>query len=370
MDKIYDLAIIGSGIAGSMVAFWSKKLDKDIVVLDKSKVPASGGSGAAGAFIAPKLGKNSPLTKLTNDAFKFSTNFYVNYFKDYFTQSGMIRFAKDEDDIKNLNRYLDTIGEGELIDANRLKELGVIGQEIGLYFSKGGVCDAISICKDALDRVDYVNVEVKDIIDCQDYYLIEDKIKAKIVVFATGYEGFRGFEYMGISGLWGSRGDYYSLDSIKSCMHKSVSVSSNIDGVIKIGATINRDKNPCISCNRDLLSNLELKAKEIANIDNIELKEIFCGYRANSRDYFPIVGRVIDADIMIQKYPQIKKGYKKAPLMYKKDWYILNGLGSRGYVFAPYLAKNLVDFIFNGSKLIDVVNSDRLFLKWVRRLNT
>jgi len=107
--KIYDIAIVGAGIAGVMVAWWAKRFGKSVLVIDRASSPATGGSSAAGAFISPKLGKANALTNLTNDAFKFSSKFYSKFFGEYFEQSGMLRFAKDESDLANLEYYKEVI---------------------------------------------------------------------------------------------------------------------------------------------------------------------------------------------------------------------------------------------------------------------
>ena len=368
MSKIYDIVVVGSGIAGACVAYWAKDLGKSVLVVDRSALPATGGSSAAGAFISPKLGKSTPLTNLTNRAFKFSSNFYSKNFSKFFNQSGMIRFAKDSADLKNLEYYKNIIGSGEIINEQELKELGIIGQSKALYFKDGGVCDAQALCKELIKGIDYKQLEVSKVIQESNNIIINDSIKAKNIVFATGYEAFSGFDYMSINGLWGSRGDYYCSSKIKICMHKGVSVSSSINGIIKLGATTTRAKNPCMVCSGEPLKELEAKANLFIKLNNLKIKEIFCGYRANSKDYFPIVGKVIDTDYMLNSYPQIKKGYKKAPLKYKNSWYVFNGLGARGFVFAPYLANNLVRHIFKDIELIKEVNSDRLFLRWARKL--
>ena len=368
MNKIYDIAIIGAGIAGVMVAFFAKQKGLKVIILDKSATVATGGSAAAGAFIAPKLGKSVSLVNLTNRAFKFANSFYSKYFSNAFYQSGVVRFAKDKSDLDNLENYIKIIGSGEIVTPKKLNQMGIKSEEKALFFKDGGVCDAQKLCKIASEDIDYLQLEVKNIENKIDYILLDKIIKAKKIIFATGYEAFENFDYMSISGLWGSRGDYYCEDDIKVCMHKGASVSSNIDGIIKIGATTLRDKNPCLVCNGEPLKNLEEVALKVANIKNFKIKEIFCGYRANSKDHFPIVGRVIDSEFMLEKYPQIKKGYKKAPIKYKEGWYVLNGLGARGFVFAPLMSKILIEHIINGKDILDEVNSERMFLKWARKL--
>ena len=365
-----ELAIVGSGIAGCTLAFFCK--EKNIIVLDKALLPATGGSGAAGAFISPKLGKKSPLLELTNEAFSFATQFFSTYFPTYFDKSGIIRLPRDKKDANNFGLY-QSISGGKLLDKKALKNFG-INDEVGLFFEEGGVCDAQGLCKALIKEIPFSQFEVEKIVKEKDFWLLMSKnktIKAKKVVLATGFEGFEGLEYMGLHGIWGSRGDFFCKNDITICAHKSVSVSAKKNGVIKIGATHLRAKSvheACSFCDGKPLEGLLQKAKEFISLEGLLLKETFCGMRSGSRDYFPLVGKVIDTKFMLEQYPQIKKGYKRAPLKFRENLFVFNGLGGRGFVFAPLLAKWLKELIFEGKIIDERVNPNRLFLKWARKL--
>jgi len=362
--KIYDIAVVGSGVAGAMVAYFAKQRGLKCAILDRSFAPAMGGSAAAGAFISPKLGKETPLLKLTNLAYSFAINFYTKNFKDYFNQSGILRLPKDSKDAKEFKLYQESIKiPSILLKEEELESLGIKNQKVGLLFKSGGVCDAQGLCKALIKDIDYYQVEVKDLDNLP--------IKAKNIILATGYEGFRDYlDYMGISGVWGSRGDFFSTSKLDISMHKSISISGIKDGVVKIGATHTRAKNPtnaCMQCSGEPLKELIKEAHKLIDLKDLKLKETFCGMRAGSRDYTPVVGKVIDTKYMLDKYPNLKKGYNKAPLKYIPNLYVLNGLGGRGFVLAPLMAKWLLEIIYE-DKEYKVVDPNRLFLKWVRKL--
>jgi len=69
MLKSYDTIIIGAGISGCCSAYALQQKGQKVLVIDRSAVAASGGSGAAGAFVSSKIGKVSALQVLTNEAF-------------------------------------------------------------------------------------------------------------------------------------------------------------------------------------------------------------------------------------------------------------------------------------------------------------
>ncbi len=120
-------------------------------------------------------------------------------------------------------------------------------------------------------------------------------------------------------------------------------------------------------CDGNPLKSLEKEAKSMVNSSDFRLKEIFCGMRSSSRDHFPLVGEIIDSEFMLENYPKIVCG-AKAPLKKLSNIYILNGVGGRGFLFSPYLAKQLTEYILNRTPIDSRVNPDRLFFNWCRRL--
>ena len=377
MVKIYDTIIIGAGIAGCCAAFALQQKGQKILLVDRSSVPASGGSGAAGAFVSPKIGKGSSLQELTTQAYVYAKEFYLQYFPKYFSQTGVIRIPKDAEDAKKFKLYEPfNSTEYQWIDKESLKTMGINNAHDSFLFKEAGVCDASAMCRAIWERVPFFQIDVERLefdenvwqIKARSYALKEEGIKAKNIVLATGYQNtLFDMRYMGVRGTWGSRGDYYSKLKLDVSMHKSISVSANIDGIIKLGATHNKAKNPCMACDGKPLQMLEERAKEMVDSSDFVLKETFCGMRAGSKDYFPLVGKVIDVPYMLETYPAITRG-AKPELRYRDNLYLLNGLGGRGFVFAPLMAKMLAEYMVEGKEIDKRVNPDRLFLKWCRKL--
>lgn len=369
--QCYDIAVIGAGIAGCMAAREAKVRGKSVAIIDRAPTVATGGSGAAGAFISPKLGHKTDLLDLTNLAFEYAVKHYRQNFSKYFTQSGVIRIPKDPDDIKNFPLYQSlTSTQSQVLDANRLRSYGIKGEQSALFFNDGGVCDAKGLCEALIEDIDFLSINVTKIVPKQNFVTIQERINAKSVILATGYEAFKTkLDYMGIKGLWGSRGDFYTDTIVKASMHKKISISATTDGVVKLGATHVKHKAPCMLCDGAPLNSLVQMSKAMVDLKNLQLKETFCGMRSGSHDFKPLVGRVIDAAFMLQNYPKITRGYKRAPIKYIDNIYVLNGLGGRGFVLAPLMAKWLIDSICDGTAIDERVNPDRLFLKWARRLN-
>jgi len=372
MPKTYDTIIIGAGIAGCMAAYMLQEKGQKVLLVDRSAVPASGGSGAAGAFVSPKIGKGSPLQTLTNEAYEYAKDFYVKRFPKHFSQTGVIRIPKDAQDAEKFRLY-EPFNESQYhgVSKEALETMGIFNADESFMFDEAGVCDAPAMCRAIFEHVPFEQFEVESLEENSGLWTVKSKENthyATHVVLATGYQNaLFDMRYMGVRGTWGSRGDYYTSLKLDVSMHKSISVSANIDGVVKLGATHNKAKNPCVVCDGKPLKSLEEQASKMVNSSDFVLKETFCGMRSGSKDYFPLVGNVIDVPFMLEHYPAITRG-AKPPLKHRKNLYVLNGLGGRGFVFAPLMAKWLAASIVEAKETDKRVNPDRLFLKWCRKM--
>ena len=245
--------------------------------------------------------------------------------------------------------------------------MGINGFD-SFLFDEAGVCDAPKLCRAILSTLPHKQHLVTDLTQHDEYWQVGD-YRAKNIVLATGYENtLVDMRYMGVKGTWGSRGNYRSKLKLSASMHQSISVSANINGIIKLGATHNKSKEPCMSCKGEPLAGLFETASNMVDTSDFELIETFCGMRSGSKDYFPLVGSVIDVTTMFSLYPKITLGCKiKEPIKKLKNLYICNGLGGRGFVFAPMMGKILAEHILEAKSIDKRVNPDRLFLKWCRK---
>ncbi|RRS32025.1 MAG: FAD-dependent oxidoreductase [Epsilonproteobacteria bacterium (ex Lamellibrachia satsuma)] len=373
MSKAYDTIIIGAGIAGCCTAFALQQKGQKVLLVDRSSVAASGGSGAAGAFVSPKIGKGSALQELTNEAYEYAKEFYPKYFPKYFHQTGVIRIPKDSEDAKKFQAYeAFNTSKYRWVNKEELKTLGIKNAEESFLFEEAGVCDAPELCNAILKQVSFRQFDVLSLEYNDNHWTIlnvqHSTLNARNIVLATGYQNtLFDMRYMGVKGTWGSRGDYYSKLKLDVSMHKSISVSANINGIIKIGASHVKAKEPCVVCNGKPLKGLFKTASQMVDTSDFRLKETFCGMRSGSKDYFPLAGKVIDAPFMLEEYPAITRG-AKPPLKHINNLYVCNGLGGRGFVFAPLMAEWLAESIVDGKKTDKRVDPDRLFLKWCRKL--
>jgi len=367
--KIYDVIIVGAGIAGCSSAFFLKERGLDVLVLDRSGVAATGGSSAAGAFVSPKIGKGSALQTLTNEAFEFAKDFYLQNFPEHFSQTGVVRIPKDSDDAEKFHEYEKFNSSlREWLEAEKLNEVGIRKSYDSFLFNEAGVCDAPKMCQAIIENIPYEQYEVESL-NYEDGLWLVGEHRAKKLILATGYENrFVDMRYMGVKGTWGTRGDYETSVNLDVSMHQQISVSANIDGIVKIGATHEKGVDICIRCNGEPLKEIFKTASTMVDTSDFKLKETFCGMRSGSKDYFPLVGSVIDVSGMLEENPKLPRGMRlKDEPKKMENLYVCNGLGGRGFVFAPLMGKILAESIVDGKEVDKRVNPDRLFLKWCRK---
>jgi len=364
---MYDAVVVGAGVAGCAVAHALHQKGLKICIVDRTDEIASGGSGAAGAFVSPKIGKASSLHSLTNEAFAFAVEFYQTHFPQYFHQTGVIRIPKDDGDNQNFALYREfNYPNFKDIKATTIESLGIQSPYDGFLFEEGGVVDAKEMCAALIEGVKFGSIEICKIEQKGSDWRLNGVIGCRYLILATGYQNeLIDIEYMGISGVWGCRGDFKSSLTVGKSIHQDLSISQNIEGIIKIGATHSRHASHPLLPNP--LEPLIQKASRLIDTTQLELVEVFCGLRSGSKDYTPLVGGVVDSAYMLQNYPQIQKG-AKASLKRVENLFVINGLGGRGFVLAPLMAKLLAEHIVEGKAIDSRIDPDRLFLKWARRL--
>ena len=364
MKTNYDYIIIGAGIAGSTTANALQKYSDSILLIDKLEDVAKGASGAAGAFLSPLLGKPNPFKDLVTTALKYSNNFYKTNTSEYIDMCGTTRIPKDKEDEAKFQSYRPYIDFDYTIDKD------------GYFFKDASVVNSYMICKELTKNIDkLLNYEVNTLEYKDDLWIINSKYKAKNIILTTGYSlDLLDEFYLKIRPVWGQRIVVETTTCISHNYHKECSVSRTIQKdkdtyITSIGATHHRfveDK----KTNKTDTNILLKKASDILDIKDINVIQEIGGARASSVDYFPLLGSVVDSKETLEEFPYMKNGTNVNPSRYSqyKNMFILNGVGGRGFVLAPYLANLLVEYIVNDVELDDSLKVHRLFKREVKRL--
>ncbi|MFK5880962.1 MAG: FAD-binding oxidoreductase [Sulfurospirillum sp.] len=370
--SLFDFAIIGAGISGASCAYFLKKRGKRVVVIDSDKI-ANGGSGAAGAFLSPKICSPSAYTAFINDSFEFSIKFYQDNFEKFLDITGILRVLKSKRDMEQCRFYEDVLPKKFIyLKPQDIKYLKKDACKFGAYFFEdGALIDSVGVVEAMLEDIEVIeSLHVESLNYVGGHYEFGN-IKAKGVVLCAGNsKDFSHLDFLGLKDICGHRIDVKTLTNLPFHMHKSCSISANRDGVVHIGAThIPNYRYSKDDCYKKEIKDMQEKAKSYLNFDCFEVQKIHFGVRNSTNDFYPVAGRVIDAKETLKKYPYITKGSKvpKESYVYYPHMFVHCGLGARGFVLAPktaeILAKNICDNVPIDKKL----DTQRLFLKYAKR---
>ncbi|OYX83104.1 MAG: hypothetical protein B7Y83_12655 [Flavobacteriales bacterium 32-34-25] len=163
-------------------------------------------------------------------------------------------------------------------------------------------------------------------------------MEAKHIIFAEGF-GMHANPYFNNLPLDGTKGELFIIKAPQLDLDVIVNTSVFIlplgDGLFKVGATYNwKDKTdlPTEEGKQELVERIQ----EIINCE-FEIVSHFAGVRPTVRDRRPIVGTHSSSSSI----------------------HILNGLGTRGVMLGPAMAKALFESIESGIPLSKEINIDR-----------
>ena len=378
--KEFDYVIIGAGIAGCSLAYFLSKYSNKVLLIDKNQDVAFGASGAAGAFLSPLLGKPNKFKDLITKALIFSTKFYKNNFPDLITNCGTCRIPKNQEDEEKFQTYI------PYMDFEYKK------YENGYFFEIGSVVKPYEVCKNLTKDIEKLfDYEFQKIEKIENLWFINDEIKAKKLFLTTGADiSLIEEKYFDLRAVWGQKIDISTSTNIEINYHKECSLAKSNNNITSIGATHHRFEKEQIKGSYDLklkninklnhddytksimqndINELLKKANDIKKLEDVEVIDIKIGARASSIDYFPMVGKLVDAKKSFEKYPHLKNGshIKNENLKMIENLYILNGVGGRGFVLSPYLAYVLVENIFNNKEIEEEITNFRLVKRWAKK---
>ncbi|MFY8110554.1 MAG: NAD(P)/FAD-dependent oxidoreductase [Flavobacterium sp.] len=343
-----DYLIVGAGLAGISFAELALKNDKKIMVFDND---SQNSSNIAGGLYNPVILKRfsevwdagSQLQDMAEfyDALKakFSVTFdnklpiYRKFFSieeqnNWFLASdkkALAPFLSTTLKFSNYSGIEAPYGYGEVLQTGYVDTALLLQHYRDFLRNSGMYCN---------DQFHYSSLSL--IADGIDY----KGIKAKQLVFAEGF-GLHQNPYFNFLPLDGTKGELFIIKApelnIDVIVNTSVFILPLGDGFFKVGATYNwKDKTdlPTEEGRMELLERIH----EIINCD-FEVTQHFAGVRPTVRDRKPLVGT---HDI----HPQL---------------HILNGLGTRGVMLGPAMAKALYNHIEYKIPLAPEIN-------WVRFL--
>jgi glycine oxidase len=350
-----DYLIVGSGLAGISFAEVALKNNKTILVIDNK---SQNSSRVAGGLYNPVILKRfSEVWKaqeqllLMNDFYneienKLQTkfNFQLPILRKFFSIEEQNNWFAASDK-KNLAPFLST----KLIT----KKYNSIDSphDYGEVLHTGYVDTALLLdsYKEYLQENNLLLEEFFDSIYIEffDYGIQYKNIQARHVIFAEGF-GLHKNPFFNYLPLDGTKGELFIIKApdlnLDVIVNTSVFILPLGNDLFKVGATYNwQDKTdlPTEEGKQELIDRI----KEIITCD-FEIVKHFGGVRPTVKDRRPLIGTHHE----------------------RKSLHILNGLGTRGVMLGPAMAKALFDTIENEIPLDREIDIQRFHKKYLKTL--
>lgn len=345
------VAIIGAGIAGTLLARNLAERGISVLLIDQAAKPGAAASGNPQGALYVKLGvEYNAQTELAATALSFSQRFYRAWQSDFWHPTGLLQLATNPQEADRQRRFcLRNAYPSDLmmpVTASQATELaGIPVEHSGLWFPGSGWLAPAKACQELADhplietRFDY---QIASMQPCNGQWCIRNSRgadrQAANVVIASGHEAAKLVPVPGELRLKPIRGQttqlpeaLFNLPRTVICGSKYLNPADN--GNATTGATFDlRDDNPMPTTlsNQENLAELKGMLPGISSCTT-SMADQFDGrvaFRCTTHDYQPVAGILHD-----------KSGVPVDGI------YLMTGLGSKGLVWAPLLAEYLADVI-------------------------
>ncbi len=370
----YDLLIIGAGVNGCCSAYTLAQAGLKVALIDQGGI-ASGGSGAAGAFISPKISKAGELKEIMLEAHAEALQFYTTRFPQCTLKKPLLHIANSPQESEKLEYFKrDTTLKHSLIDEELTSLLTAEAlADKHIYFDEGAVVDAQGVCHAMADGIDFYPLKVEELVYREGSWQVGE-LNAKHLILAIGaYPKLLPIDYVGLRGIWGHRIDIESSTHVPCILHHHVSISPTTHaGVVAIGATHDVHYSPFSGEPYDLEEGRAIlleKASKTLKLNNINIISDYTGLRSGSNDYLPMLGSLVNAAATLEKFPRLRHGQAVDPsdFIYYPELTMINGSGGYGFVLAPYLAKRLKEYLVDRLPISSLLSPSRFFPRWAKR---
>lgn len=363
MSKIYDIIVLGGGVAGVSLANFASQNGKKVLLLEKDFIKDNA-SVAAGAFLSPKFGPKSIYNELINRAFEYSIKFFENSYEEFLNQSGMLRLPRNKEEEIVCKEY----AKNSIFWKNR-----EISGFDGYFCENAATIDPLPTLLKMLEDCEFKeNVGNLDFVQKDGVWQVGVH-EAEHLVLATGSKLLIEDEpYIKIKPIFGQKLEAKIKNGYDFHIHRKCSVSAKVEDRVFVGAThvpswrYEDDENLFALHRQKLIDEAEDLLKE-----NIEIKSIVSGFRSSTTDYFPIASEVINMKETLKNFPKLCHGVKvdEEKFIYHRNLWLHTGHGARGFVLAPYTAKELYLQIYDKEKAkIKEITLNRQLVRYARRI--
>jgi glycine oxidase len=344
---MYDLLIVGQGLAGTMLAHFALKLGYSVFLIDKHNPNSA--SNVASGVVNPITGRKMLKTWMADDVIPFSIDTYNQIENDLnikiIEEIPIKKILSSEQDIIWWNEKLNNIeykyylSKITKIDNSYIKNDFGVGTIHHTYWLDAKVLISnykkYFLEKNILleENIDYNLIITTDIIKYKN-------IEAKHLVFAEGYKVQENpyFNFIPFKPAKGEQLKIYAKElEINFILNKNIFIIPIGENYFQVGSTyIWNDETEYVTA----LGRAEIirKLEKIISC-KYDIVEEKAGIRPTIKDRRPAIGRH-------QTY---------------KNMYVFNGMGTKGISLSPYFSMHLLKHIFEHQVLLPEVDVSRFY---------
>tara|TARA_Y100000590_G_scaffold10122_2_gene12460 strand:- start:6968 stop:8215 length:1248 start_codon:yes stop_codon:yes gene_type:complete len=321
-----SIAIIGAGIAGSLLAKKLCKKGHKVTIFEKDNDFNKGPSSFEALTLYPRLSAfNSSYSLFCLHSYLYSTKFYDSLNTSHWHKTGIILLDHDENTKKRFNelersrkdtRIFKRINkeEARALSGITLKQGGLFFKEAGWMNPKNLILDILKDPAIKLVREEVINVSKNEVSSLNNTYSFDNVCLCN----SFGYE-----KLIDLKGISKKRGQVTYIKKEKRLKKLKVPIcgrgyiSPTSENSLIVGSTYSKDYINEINPDEDK-ENIE-KLEDIID-EKIQIIGSDFGYRSTTPDHLPILGEY-------------------------KGVFLNIGHGSRGTVSAPISAQFITDLI-------------------------
>jgi glycine oxidase len=343
-----DFIIVGQGIAGTCFAFELIRQNKTFIIVD-NYVSNSSSQVALGVYnpiILKWFTKPWKVDQQINLFYSFYDELNLLLNKDLYNDSGIYKFLHTAGDQNNWLVKSKSIHRSKYMSSKlfKLDNINLTNSKFYGYVNQAGKLNVQNLLKLFRQYCLSKNILKEEKFIYKDLHISKSNIKykninAKKIIFCEGSSIVRNPYFKNLNFKL-NKGEILTILSkdlhVNTIMHSGLLLVPLNNNLYKIGATYSSDfihNNPTKSAKEILKSYLNKILK-----CPYEIVDHQSGIRPSTEDRRPLIGSHVEHSNM----------------------YIMNGLGTRGVLLAPYLSGCLLDNIFCNKKIDNDININRI----------
>jgi len=370
------VAVIGAGIAGASAARALAERGYRVSVFEQGAAPGSGASGNEQGILYAKMSpKPGPNGDYNLHALQFALRYYRAKCPDAVHFHGLLQLAQSDREQQLQAQVANTLAHHRadaLARAVSNSEAGEIAGVAlpcgGLYFPAAGWLQPAQVCATLLqhDNIQlHCNSKIDQLLENKTGWLLRaasgatHSVDAVVVCAANDIRTFSQTAPLPLRPIRGQVSGAAAGErsrKLQTVLCGEGYITPAFNGRHSFGATFKLKDTDTALRAEEQRENLDTLAELLPDVAADFAAQHLSGraaVRAATPDYLPLAGPVPDWDSLAQTYAGLRKNRKAliaARAAYRPNLYVLGGMGSRGFTYAP-LAAELVAAWISGEVL-------------------